>query len=134
MRLFLPFLSSILAGPDPATMPPRPPGVHCDPASPGAAAVPDGRRTYIGVWQPTGSTARFRVCVDDSVPIVTGIDSHDGEVFRIRDARFDGNRLLFTSTMPSTAFTLRQEWRAQGPMVLDFTHTPSGQPLARVEE
>lgn len=133
MTALLPLLLTMaLAGTGTASMPPRPPGLTCSPSEPGAAAIP--QRAFLGVWQHPASTARFRVCIDRGVPIVTGVDSGDGEVFRIQDARLEGNRLFFTSTMPSTAFTLQQEWRAQGPAVLVFTHEATGQLLLAVPE
>jgi hypothetical protein len=133
MPSFLLLLAARLLAGDPfATMPPRPPGLTCEPSEPGAAALVASRRAYLGVWQPEGSTARFRICIGRDVPIVTGIDSNDGEVFRIQDASFDGNRLLFTSVMPSNSFTVHQEWRAQGETLLDFTHESTGQVLRRV--
>lgn len=130
--MFSLLLATALAGAGGASLPPRPPGLTCSPSDPGAAAMP--QRAFLGVWQHPASTARFRVCIDRGVPIVTGVDSNDGEVFRVQDARFEGNRLLFTSTMPSTSFTVHQEWRAQGPAVLDFTHEATGQLLLAVPE
>ena len=125
-------LSVALADPAKSVLPPRPPGLACTPADPRAAALP--QRPLLGVWQHPASSARFRVCADAGVAIVTGIDSRDGEVFQVRDARFDGNRLLFVSTMPSTDLTVSQQWRLQGTAVLDFTHTPTGDLLRNVPE
>lgn len=126
------FVAAALAGGGLGAMPPRPPGMICGPSEPGAAAVP--QKVFLGVWGIQGSTAMFRVCADRGVAIVTGVDSNDGEVFRIQDAVFEGNRLRFTSIMPSTDFRLNQEWRAQGTRVLDFTHVKTGEVLVRFPE
>lgn len=132
MMLLRVFVAVALAGDGLGVQLPRSPGMICGPSEPGAAAIP--QKAFLGLWSIQGSTALFRVCADGGAAIVTGVDSNDGEVFRIEGAVFEGNRLRFTSIMPSTAFRLEQEWRAQGARVLDFTHVKTGEVLVRVPE
>ncbi len=88
----------------------------------------------LGTRPPAATRDDLRPSEPGGPAIVTGVDSNDGEGFRIEAATFDGNRRRFTPILPSTAFTLQQEGRAQGPRVLDSSHVKTGEFLVRVSE
>lgn len=62
-----------------------------------------------GVWKPADSTARFRIFTSGGRLQVEGWNSTDNEKFVITNVSFKGNKLYFTSTMPSTNYTTNND-------------------------
>ena len=58
----------------------------------------------VGTWCGEGedSRAEYTVAVRSEGFSITGIDSIDGEMFVISEVSWDGERLIFSSLMPST--------------------------------
>jgi hypothetical protein len=68
-----------------------------------------------GTWRPDlegWSTVQFTVRVGRSAPIVTAVDTHDGERLRVSRVSWDGRILRFRVLTPSTQWVVDHEWHA----------------------
>jgi hypothetical protein len=75
--------------------------VHAGPHTAVSASAP-----WVGTWQPADSLAVFHVWREGGAVHVEGWDSGDGEWFEISDLAVEGASLRFTSTMPSTDWSV----------------------------
>ena len=73
-------------------------------ASPARRKRPISLSQFVGRWQQDDgdSSAAYEVRIKAAKPVVTGIDQHDGERFRISGISWDGEALSFSAFMPST--------------------------------
>jgi hypothetical protein len=68
-----------------------------------------------GTWRPDvegWSTVQFTVRAGRSVPIVTAVDTYDGERLRVSRVSWDGRILRFRVRTPSTKWAVDHEWHA----------------------
>ncbi|MCB9526041.1 MAG: hypothetical protein H6702_22080 [Myxococcales bacterium] len=83
-----------------------------------------------GTWGSTDSRAVFRVRAGKApeTPQVDGWDSADGEWFKITGVKWDGKRLRFASTMPSTSWVVRHTWRVVDADTLEGERSTTDRP------
>jgi hypothetical protein len=66
------------------------------------------------VWQGDDSSAVLRFTPAGDRLWIDAWDAADGEWFAVRDAARDGEAVTFTTTMPSTGWTLRDRIEREG--------------------
>lgn len=101
-----------------------------------SAAAPELTDAWDGVWMGEDSMAAYRFSVSDRQVWMDAWDSSDGEWFVLDNLRVVGGTVHVRTTMPSTQWTLENEFvltkpgqmrnrfsgRASGDSVLRLTH------------
>lgn len=83
-------------------------------------------KSLLGTWEPDNdgySTVRFTLRAGRTRPLVSAVDTHDGERLRVSDVDWDGEALRFRIYTPSTGWSVDHEWRSIGRAKAEVRYT-----------
>ena len=68
---------------------------------------------FIGIWAPRDedTAARYKIEVNNGIPIVQAYDTDDGEIFDVDNIIYQENTLKFRVTVPSNGYKSNHEFK-----------------------